>query len=116
MKAARAICLMGASYAVIKGGHEEGDAWQAVDLFSDGVSCEEFAGPRIETRHTHGTGCTFSAAIAAELAKGKPIREAVRTAKAYIQAAIAHSLNIGGGSGPTNHWAYRLEERRAVHE
>ncbi|GGD55548.1 bifunctional hydroxymethylpyrimidine kinase/phosphomethylpyrimidine kinase [Paenibacillus nasutitermitis] len=116
MKAARAICQMGARYAVIKGGHEEGDERQAVDLFSDGEWYEEYAGPRIDTRHTHGTGCTFSAAIAAELAQGKPIREAVRIAKAYIQAAISHSLHIGGGSGPTNHWAYRLEEREPVHE
>ncbi|MBW7462508.1 bifunctional hydroxymethylpyrimidine kinase/phosphomethylpyrimidine kinase, partial [Paenibacillus sepulcri] len=72
-------------------------------------------GERIATRHTHGTGCTFSAAIAAELAKGNPVREAVRTAKAFIQAAIAHSLDLGGGNGPTNHWAYR-QERGAVLE
>ena len=62
--------------------------------------------PRHATPHTHGTGCTLSACITAELAKGATLTDAVRTAKAYISAAIAHPLNIGHGHGPVNHWAY----------
>ncbi|MNR45888.1 Hydroxymethylpyrimidine/phosphomethylpyrimidine kinase [compost metagenome] len=86
---------------------------------SDGQSFEALSGKRIHTLHTHGTGCTFSAAIAAELAKGHTVREAVSTAKQFIQAAIEDSLAIGSGQGPTNHWAYRrrgLSLAGQVHE
>ena len=62
--------------------------------------------PRFNTPHTHGTGCTFSACLTAELAKGAPLKSAVKTAKDFITAAISHPLNIGHGHGPTNHWAY----------
>ncbi|NGZ74949.1 bifunctional hydroxymethylpyrimidine kinase/phosphomethylpyrimidine kinase [Saccharibacillus alkalitolerans] len=84
-----------------------------VDLVYDGHSFEELTGVRIPTRHTHGTGCTFSAAIAARLAAGADVREAVRTARDFIQAAIegAPELNLGGGHGPTAHWAYRRLKR-----
>ncbi|MDO3408431.1 bifunctional hydroxymethylpyrimidine kinase/phosphomethylpyrimidine kinase [Saccharibacillus sp. CPCC 101409] len=80
-----------------------------VDLVYDGSSFTELRGTRIPTRHTHGTGCTFSAAIAARLAAGAGAHEAVRTARAFIQAAIegAPALGLGGGHGPTDHWAYR---------
>ena len=61
---------------------------------------------RFNTPHTHGTGCTFSACLTAELAKGAPLKSAVKTAKDFITAAISHPLNIGHGHGPTNHWAY----------
>ncbi|MNH38987.1 Hydroxymethylpyrimidine/phosphomethylpyrimidine kinase [compost metagenome] len=67
--------------------------------------------PRIATRHTHGTGCTYSAAIAAGLAKRKTVAEAIHTAKAFIQAAIEDSLGIGAGYGPTNHFAYGNRQR-----
>jgi hydroxymethylpyrimidine/phosphomethylpyrimidine kinase len=95
---------MGAKSVVIKGGHADGE--QVIDLFYDGTTLEEMVSPRIETSHTHGTGCTFSAAITAQLAKGMDIREAVKTAKAFIRAAIENPLGIGNGHGPTNHWAY----------
>ncbi|MBP3951228.1 bifunctional hydroxymethylpyrimidine kinase/phosphomethylpyrimidine kinase [Bacillus suaedae] len=104
---------MGPDYVVIKGGHlHEGPA---VDLLYDGQDIHELATERIETKHTHGTGCTFAAAIAAELAKGKPINEAVQTAKEFITSAISHSLEIGNGIGPTNHAAYRtLANKKGV--
>lgn len=96
---------LGPKYVVLKGGHlTDGPA---VDLLFDGKSIHELETKRIDTKHTHGTGCTFAAAIAAELAKGADIVKAVETAKAFITMAITHSLNIGGGIGPTNHAAYR---------
>jgi hydroxymethylpyrimidine/phosphomethylpyrimidine kinase len=96
---------LGPAYVVIKGGHlSDGPA---IDLLFDGETIHELHTERIETKHTHGTGCTFAAAIAAELAKGSPIKEAVETAKAFITAAISCSLDIGGGIGPTNHSAHR---------
>lgn len=104
-EASRAIVDMGAKYVVIKGGHESGE--KSMDLLYDGETFIELESERIDTRHTHGTGCTFAAAITAGLAKGNTVYDAVKTAKDYIQAAIEHSLHIGGGHGPTNHWAYR---------
>ncbi|WP_309273943.1 bifunctional hydroxymethylpyrimidine kinase/phosphomethylpyrimidine kinase [Paenibacillus sp.] len=105
-EAAKRIADYGVRMVVIKGGHDAG-AEQSVDLLYDGNSFTKIAGPRIATRHTHGTGCTFSAAIAAQLAKGASAAEAVHTARSFIQAAIEETLNIGAGNGPTNHWAYR---------
>lgn len=113
-EAARRIHEMGAKYVVIKGGHDE-NTNESVDLLFDGTDFELFSSPRMTTRNTHGTGCTFSAAIAAQLAKGASVYEAVSVAKEFIQAAIEEPLNIGKGHGPTNHWAYnhkRTEERR----
>lgn len=104
MDAAKQILDMGASAVVIKGGHTEDE--EAVDLFYDGEEFHTFSAPRYHTPHTHGTGCTFSAALAASLAKGESMYKAVETAKQFITKAISHSLNIGKGHGPTNHWAY----------
>ncbi|CCQ98407.1 bifunctional hydroxy-methylpyrimidine kinase and hydroxy-phosphomethylpyrimidine kinase [[Clostridium] ultunense Esp] len=104
-EAAKEILKMGAGSVVIKGGHEGGE-W-AIDLFYDGEEFLQLGKPRIPTENTHGTGCTFSAAITAELAKGKGLREAIETGKEFVHQAILHSLKIGGGHGPTNHWAYR---------
>lgn len=104
-EAALRIAEYGVNMVVIKGGHAP-ETEEAVDLMYDGAAFTRLAGRRIATRHTHGTGCTFSAAITAELAKGVPVPEAVHTARLYIQAAIEDSLELGGGSGPTNHWAY----------
>ncbi|MDR6226535.1 bifunctional hydroxymethylpyrimidine kinase/phosphomethylpyrimidine kinase [Desmospora profundinema] len=103
--AARHIVDMGADAVIIKGGHVTGDS--ADDLLFDGESFHVFSAPRLNTRHTHGTGCTFSAAITAELAKGRELLKAIQIAKAYITEAIRHPLNLGRGHGPTNHFAYR---------
>lgn len=101
-EAAVRIAHMGPPSVLIKGGHLQGDA---VDLlYHDGVFTELRA-DRVETRHTHGTGCTFSAAITAWLARGSPMVEAVRRAKRFIDAAIRTSPGLGAGSGPLNHWA-----------
>ncbi|MCA1055758.1 bifunctional hydroxymethylpyrimidine kinase/phosphomethylpyrimidine kinase [Rossellomorea aquimaris] len=104
-EAAERLVDMGADSVVIKGGHAEDS--EVVDLFYDGKAFEELISPRIDTRHTHGTGCTFSAAVTAQLAKGYSMKEAVVTGKAFIRAAIEDELGIGGGHGPTNHWAYQ---------
>lgn len=112
-KAAKRLHELGVKYVVIKGGHDEGES-EAVDLLYDGEEFSYFKSKRVKTKHTHGTGCTFAAAITAELAKGSNVKEAVQTAKDFIQAAIENELGIGHGHGPTNHWAYR--EKKSVYE
>jgi len=109
-KAACKIHAMGPRYVVIKGGHLTGDP---VDLLYDGKEFITFAGKRIQTRNTHGTGCTFSAALAAALALGKGIQDAVAMAKKYVTQAIKFSFAVGRGYGPTHHFAsvYREMER-----
>ena len=102
--AAREIVALGARNVVIKGGHRAGDA---DDLFFDGRDFQQLHARRIETQHTHGTGCTFSAAIAAGLAKGLGVGEAVNLAKEYVTGAIARAYPIGGGHSPVHHF-YRL--------
>ncbi|MDA8125555.1 MAG: bifunctional hydroxymethylpyrimidine kinase/phosphomethylpyrimidine kinase [Deltaproteobacteria bacterium] len=100
--AARIIHKLGARHVVVKGGHLEG---AACDLLFDGERFSEFESERIATPDTHGTGCTYSAAIATGLAAGKTVALAVQDAKTYITAAIRHAWRIGGGHGPTNHLA-----------
>jgi hydroxymethylpyrimidine/phosphomethylpyrimidine kinase len=99
-EAARALRAMGARAVVVKGGHLAGDA---VDVFWDGERLEDLPAPRIETKNTHGTGCTYSAAIAARLALGEPLLDAVRGAKAYLTEAIRRSYSVGRGHGPVDH-------------
>ena len=98
---AQAIHELGTQNVVVKGGHLSGSN-ESVDILYDGRDFIEFAAPRIETRNTHGTGCTFASAIAAELAKGKSVPEAVRAAKEFITMALRNSLSLGRGHGPTN--------------
>jgi hydroxymethylpyrimidine/phosphomethylpyrimidine kinase len=100
---AKAIHALGARHVLMKGGHLDGE--EIVDMLYDGQAFYEMTHSRIHTRHTHGTGCTFSAALTAELAKGKPLVEAVERANRFIVEAIATAPQIGGGHGPTNHWA-----------
>ncbi len=100
--AAAKIIPSGAAAVVIKGGHLAGD--QAVDILYDGRTFQHLTASRLKTATPHGTGCTFSAAIAACLAKGIPFFEAVRQAKHYVTGAIAHALPIGKGHGPTHHF------------
>lgn len=104
--AAQIILDMGSRYVVLKGGHDAGTEG-AVDLLYDGQEFIYMESKRIETRHTHGTGCTYSAVVTAELAKGVAVPSAIHTAKAFIQAAIEEGLGIGSGHGPTNHFAYQ---------
>jgi hydroxymethylpyrimidine/phosphomethylpyrimidine kinase len=100
-KAALAIKDMGPRHVVVKGGHLPGDA---CDLLYDGNKFTTFANKRIDTIHTHGTGCTFSSAIAASVAKGATMEDAVREAKRYITMAITHGFALGKGVGPTHHF------------
>jgi len=110
-EAARRIAALGANYVLIKGGHAEQESSEVIDLLFDGRDFSEFAGPRTRTAHTHGTGCTFAAALTAGLAGGKSVADAAHLAKAFITAAIEDGLGIGGGHGPTNHWAYQERMR-----
>lgn len=99
--AAQKIHAMGCKAVVVKGGHHIGNA---VDVLFDGDKFYHFETARIDTKNTHGTGCTFSSAITSNLAKGMNVQEAVEQAKAYVTMAIEHSLAIGKGCGPTNHF------------
>ncbi len=100
-EAARIICDRGARNVVVKGGHIEGEP---TDVLYDGQTFHHFSSERFDTDDTHGTGCTFSAAIATGLACGMSVYESVSMAKEYIASAIKHSLRIGRGHGPTNHF------------
>ena len=105
-RAARAIADRGPRCVVVKGGHLEGGT-VSMDLFFDGRRFEELSAPRVDTRNTHGTGCTFASAVAARLALGDAPLEAVRAAKRYITDVLAASarLDIGRGHGPMDHLA-----------
>lgn len=100
-KAAEIISKMGSKNVLIKGGHSEGDA---LDLLYDGSKYYYFNAERINTKNTHGTGCTYSSAIASNLGLGLNLEESVKKAKVYVTTAIKHSLEIGKGHGPTNHF------------
>ena len=106
-KAAIDIWALGAKNIVIKGGHLKG---KAIDLLFDGKDYIEFEGARIETKNTHGTGCTFASAIATFLARGETVPGAVNNAKNFITMAIRAGLNLGKGTGPTHPTAYVLKE------
>ena len=97
---------MGAAAVVVKGGHLEGSA-ASTDLFYDGHGFREYPARRIETKNTHGTGCTFASAIAAGLAKGLDVPGAVALAKSYVTLAIQHAYPVGAGHGPVHHF-YRF--------
>jgi hydroxymethylpyrimidine/phosphomethylpyrimidine kinase len=103
LEAARKLLALGAKNVLVKGGHLAGEALDIL-VCGDG-SIHEFTAPRIETAHTHGSGCTYSAAITAELAKGAPLTEAVGRAKQFVTEAIRTNPRLGHGRGPLNHWA-----------
>ncbi|MER7397769.1 bifunctional hydroxymethylpyrimidine kinase/phosphomethylpyrimidine kinase [Streptomyces sp. NPDC000151] len=104
-RAAAAILAHGPRWALIKGGHLAGDA---VDLLTDGDQEHWLRAPRHDNRHTHGTGCTLASAIAARLAHGDTVPEAVAAAKEYVTGAIAAGFRLGGGIGPVDHgWRLR---------
>jgi hydroxymethylpyrimidine/phosphomethylpyrimidine kinase len=100
--AARALVDLGSRWALVKGGHLEGDP---VDLLFDGEEFLEVRRVRIETRNTHGTGCTYSAAIATELGGGRSVPDAVEAARSALQAGLEHALELGEGYGPLDHAA-----------
>lgn len=102
-RAAVAIHQMGPRYVVVKGGHRTAE--DSIDVLYDGERFTHFPSPRVETKNTHGTGCTFASAIAAGLAKGLDVVEAVRQAKEYITLALRYALDLGQGHGPTHHFA-----------
>ncbi len=109
-EAARAIHAMGPKNVLLKGGHRTEDA---TDILFDGHRFVRFEAPRVPTQNTHGTGCTLSSAIAANLAKGLPVEQAVAAAKKYITIAIEHALAIGKGVGPTHHF-YELYQKAGL--
>jgi hydroxymethylpyrimidine/phosphomethylpyrimidine kinase len=100
-EAARRIHALGPAVVIVKGGHLDGDT--SDDLVFDGRSFEVLSGRRVQTPHTHGTGCTFSAAIAASLARGLDPVAAAREARAFLQGAIETAEPLGAGHGPVNH-------------
>ncbi|AXG80520.1 bifunctional hydroxymethylpyrimidine kinase/phosphomethylpyrimidine kinase [Streptomyces paludis] len=105
-RAADAVLAYGPRWALIKGGHLPGDA---VDLLTDGTEEHWLRAPRLDNRHTHGTGCTYASAIAAGLAGGQGVVEAVTAAKEYVTGAIARGFALGGGIGPVDHgWQWRM--------
>ncbi|MEU7856754.1 bifunctional hydroxymethylpyrimidine kinase/phosphomethylpyrimidine kinase [Nonomuraea sp. NPDC049141] len=104
-RAADAILELGPTWALIKGGHLPGEP---VDLLTDGTSEYRFSAPRLDNRHTHGTGCTLASAIAARLALGDDVPTAVGKAKEYVTGAIASGFPLGDGIGPVDHaWRWR---------
>jgi hydroxymethylpyrimidine/phosphomethylpyrimidine kinase len=98
------LLALGSQAVLIKGGH--GSGVESVDLLIERAAVTRFAAERIATQNTHGTGCTFAAAIAAGLAKGLPLADAVRAAKSYVTAALAAAdqISVGSGRGPLNHF------------
>ncbi|MFG2619241.1 bifunctional hydroxymethylpyrimidine kinase/phosphomethylpyrimidine kinase [Streptomyces sp. NPDC048507] len=107
-RAADAILGYGPRWALIKGGHLAAHGDEAVDLLTDGSEQLWLRAPRYDNRHTHGTGCTLASAIAAGLAKGQAVPEAVTAAKEYVTGAIAAGFSLGGGIGPVDHaWRQR---------
>ncbi len=100
-EAARELGRLGSAAVLVKGGHLPGE--KAVDVLWDGSQMRRIESERVDTPHTHGTGCTLSAAIACALARGEPVEVAVRSAKAYLFGAMKAAYPIGGGIGPVNH-------------
>ncbi len=108
LKAAEVIFGLGPRWVLVKGGHLPGNP---VDLLYDGRQAIRYPGPRIESRHTHGTGCTLASAIAAYLAKGADVPSAVESAKGYVAGAIRGGFPLGAGIGPVDHaWRIRRSE------
>ncbi|MBV5279464.1 MAG: bifunctional hydroxymethylpyrimidine kinase/phosphomethylpyrimidine kinase [Campylobacteraceae bacterium] len=109
-KAARDLHKLGCKYVLVKGGHLVDDA---TDVLYDGAEFYLYESERFETINTHGTGCTISSAIAANLAKGLHVKDAVKEAKVYISNAIKHGFSIGHGVGPVHHF-YELYKKAGV--
>lgn len=109
-KAAKELKKFGSKYVLVKGGHLEDTS---TDLLYDGQVVLVYEGEKIKNNHTHGTGCTLSSTIAANLAKGMPMAQAIKEAKNYITIAIEHGFKLGKGVGPTNHF-YELYKNAGI--
>jgi hydroxymethylpyrimidine/phosphomethylpyrimidine kinase len=101
-QAGERILRLGPRVVLVKGGHLDGP--DSIDVACTAAGAFEIRRPRIETRHTHGTGCTLSSAVAANLARGLPDREAIEAAREYLDGAIRHAPGLGAGHGPLNHF------------
>jgi hydroxymethylpyrimidine/phosphomethylpyrimidine kinase len=110
--AGEALYERGPDAVLVKGGHLA-DEEDAIDVLVDETGAYTFTAPRIDTEHTHGTGCTYASSIAANLAKGHDLHTAVDRAKRYVTGAIRHALPLGHGRGPTNHF-FHLDPDTAV--
>jgi len=113
-RAGEALLSMGPNAVLAKGGHLAGED-QAVDVLVQESGVRTLAARRVDTPHTHGTGCTYASAIAAHLARGQGLGDAVDRAKRYVTGAIRHALPLGHGRGPTNHF-FHLDPDAAVAE
>lgn len=111
-EACKELIKLGCKNVLLKGGHLDGEA---IDVLFNGEEFHYFTSERIHTKNTHGTGCTLSSTITANLARGLSMEEAISEAKRYITVAIKHSLDIGKGVGPTNHF-YELYKKSGVIE
>jgi hydroxymethylpyrimidine kinase/phosphomethylpyrimidine kinase/thiamine-phosphate diphosphorylase len=109
--ASQELYRMGAANVLLKGGHLADG--MAVDILYNGTEFYRFASPRVMTRNTHGTGCTYASAISAFLAGGEPLPKAISRAKEYITAAIRHAVPLGKGHGPVNHFKAAEEITKA---
>jgi hydroxymethylpyrimidine kinase/phosphomethylpyrimidine kinase/thiamine-phosphate diphosphorylase len=103
---------MGPRHVLLKGGHREKDA---IDILLAGKTVQRLAAERIETSSTHGTGCSYSAALATLLAQGQPLMKAAASAKTFINEAILRAVPMGAGHGPVNHFAGAKAVRGAEH-
>lgn len=112
-EAAAKIYEKGAKYVLVKGGGKLASEQAAVDVLYDGKTFDLLESEKFATTFTHGAGCTYSAAITAELAKGREVKDAIRTAKAFITEAIRHSFPLNQYVGPTNHAGYRISGKEA---
>lgn len=110
MKKAAQLLQVHQQIIVIKGGHLENS--EAIDIVYDGKEFASLSSPRIDTKDSHGTGCTFASAVASYIARGNTVREAIKQAKAFITSAIEHSLRTGRGSGPVNQFFNRENDER----
>ncbi|WZY01749.1 bifunctional hydroxymethylpyrimidine kinase/phosphomethylpyrimidine kinase [Bacillus sp. FSL W7-1360] len=111
-QAAKRLQRFGPQIVIVKGGHLEGS--EAVDVVYDGTTFTMLQSSRIHTSSTHGTGCTFAAAVAASLAKGMVYKEAFQNAKLFTHTAIAHAFPVGTGKGPLNHYAHMQTDNKGV--
>jgi len=102
IEAAKALAALGPRAVLVKGGHLDSEA-EAVDVLWDGRESVVFRSPRLDAKHTHGTGCTLSSAIASNLAMGRDLRTAIADAREWLRGAMQHAYEVGGGISPVNH-------------